>query len=1065
MQLVGWHLNLGFAPTLARPLLTAPATRKPVRLSALLTAAFGASRWRTRLSTPTVLLRRTGAVLSALAILASTHPFSPVPALAAGNPIVVENQQPGSGGWRIGYLVADDTTGQIKGYASSASVNQNDTINLYVTVNPAQTYTIDIYRMGWYAGLGGRLRLHQTGLQGFQQQACASDPVTGLIACHWTPSFSITIPSDWTSGIYFALLTNAAGFQNYVTFVVKDGRPATFLYQRSVATDEAYNNYPNDGLTGKSLYAYNSYGALTIGGDTRAVKVSFDRPFAGNGAQMVLTWEIQLVHWLEQSGYDMTYSTDVDTHANGAALKQSSAFLSTGHDEYWSKEMYDAAVSARDSGVSLAFFGADHVSWQVRFEPSDSGVPNRVLVCYKNAAIDPVQGPTTTTAWRDPTLNRPQQVLTGVQTSGQVNWGSNADYVVTNSSHWVYAGTGLKDGDKIQGLVGYEMDRFMPDNPAPNSTNRTLLSGSPFINWNGAATYANSSIYQAPSGAWVFATGTFSWSWALDNMDPNMVDSRIQKATANVLNAFVFGEPVVHDLKLSAPTVVTASQAFTVTVVGENSKANTVGGYAGTVHFSSSDSSTGVTLPADTTLTNGQGSFTVTLNTAAPQTLTVSDTANSLSTTVNLAVSAAPGPAAPVLGTAAGFTVLGGAGVTCTGSNVAGEVGSVLTVTQTSCTIAATDAGSAAATTAFADFGVAYGMTAAMTCDPANNLTGQELGGMTLKPNVYCFNSTAALSTGTLTLDGPANGIWIFQIGSAITTATANVVMINGGQPCNVFWELGTAATIGAGTAFQGNILAGSAITFTGASSSLVGRALAKTAVTMTGANISAACKPATVNLPVSASPAPAAPAPAAPGPAAPGLGTAAGFTVLGGAGVTCTGSNVAGEVGSVLTVTQTSCTIAATDAGSAAATTAFADFGVAYGITAAMTCDPANNLTGKELGGMTLKPNVYCFNTTAALSTGTLTLDGPADGVWIFQIGSAITTATANVVMIGGGQPCNVFWELGTAATIGAGTAFQGNILAGSAITFTGPSSSLVGRALAKTAVTMTGATISACK
>jgi hypothetical protein len=197
----------------------------------------------------------------------------------------------------------------------------------------------------------------------------------------------------------------------------------------------------------------------------------------------------------------------------------------------------------------------------------------------------------------------------------------------------------------------------------------------------------------------------------------------------------------------------------------------------------------------------------------------------------------------------------------------------------------------------------------------------------------------------------------------------------------------------------------------------------------------------------------------------APGLGTAAGFTVLGGAGVTCTNSNVAGEVGSLLTVTQTpSCSIAAIDAGDAAATVAFADFSVAYGVVAAMTCDPANNLTGQELGGMTLTPNVYCFDTTADLTSGTLTLDGPADGIWIFQIGTGITTATTNVVMAGGGQPCNVFWETGTTATIGEGTAFQGNILAGSAISFTGASSSFVGRALAKTAVTMTGATISAC-
>jgi Ice-binding-like len=193
------------------------------------------------------------------------------------------------------------------------------------------------------------------------------------------------------------------------------------------------------------------------------------------------------------------------------------------------------------------------------------------------------------------------------------------------------------------------------------------------------------------------------------------------------------------------------------------------------------------------------------------------------------------------LGTAAGFTVLGGAGVTCTASTVYGEVGSLLTVTETpTCTIfGPIDEGNSAAIAAWYDFvgvGGAYDQAAAQPCNV--NLTGQELAGMTLTPGVYCFDSTADLSLGTLTLDGPADGIWIFQIKTAITTANANVAMINGGLPCNVFWETGTAATIGNGTDFQGTILAGSAITFTGARSSLVGRAFAKTAVTMTGASI-----------------------------------------------------------------------------------------------------------------------------------------------------------------------------------------------------------------------------------
>ena len=78
---------------------------------------------------------------------------------AADNPIVLENQQPGSSAW-MWTKMGDDVNGQIKGYATATSVNQNESITFYVSVNPAQDYTIDFYRFGWYGGMGGRLRLH-----------------------------------------------------------------------------------------------------------------------------------------------------------------------------------------------------------------------------------------------------------------------------------------------------------------------------------------------------------------------------------------------------------------------------------------------------------------------------------------------------------------------------------------------------------------------------------------------------------------------------------------------------------------------------------------------------------------------------------------------------------------------------------------------------------------------------------------------------------------------------------------------------------------------------------------
>ncbi|HLB76098.1 MAG TPA: N,N-dimethylformamidase beta subunit family domain-containing protein, partial [Candidatus Dormibacteraeota bacterium] len=273
---------------------------------------------------------------------------------------------------------------------------------------------------------------------------------------------------------------------------------------------------------------------------------------------------------------------------------------------------------------------------------------NRVVVHYRNANLDPIQGPTTSTQFRDPPVNRPEQVLVGVQWTNEVNWGNNAPYVVSNSASWVYAGTGLNDSDAVPGIVGYEMDRYMPGYPAPNATSWTLLSHSAFIDSSGNADYSNSSIYQAPSGAWVFATGTMSWSWGLDSFNNAgtrtgvPTDVRIQQATINILNTFLNGLSVVNDLKVTVPATTIAGQAFQVTVTAEDAQGNPVGSYNGTVHFASSDTATGVVLPPDSTLVNGQGSFSATLVRAGPQTLTVSDGANRLSTTVNLTVSAAP---------------------------------------------------------------------------------------------------------------------------------------------------------------------------------------------------------------------------------------------------------------------------------------------------------------------------------------------------------------------------------------------------------------------------------------
>lgn len=205
---------------------------------------------------------------------------------------------------------------------------------------------------------------------------------------------------------------------------------------------------------------------------------------------------------------------------------------------------------------------------------------------------------------------------------------------------------------------------------------------------------------------------------------------------------------------------------------------------------------------------------------------------------------------APSLGAASSFGVLGASTVTCAASNVTGNVGvspgTAITGFNADCAIAGSlHAEDAVAIQAHADLGTAYGALKAAGCE--HNLTGQDLGGLTLAPGVYCFDAAAAL-TGALTLDGggDVNAVWIFQIGSAITTASSSsVVMAGGGTPCNVNWQVGSSATIGTASAFQGNILAYASVTLT-TGSSLVGRALAvNAAVTLDHTNVSVGnCSP-----------------------------------------------------------------------------------------------------------------------------------------------------------------------------------------------------------------------------
>ncbi len=466
----------------------------------------------------------------------------PRPRTAASNPTLLENARPGTSDWE---LTAPAVDREIEGYASATSVDRGAGIDLYVsTAEPA--YTVDVFRMGWYGGAGARRVAGPIERAGRAQPMPAPDPVTGLMECRWAePHHLRTADGDgpWPSGVYLARLTaRASGRQAYVVFVVRDDtRRAALLFQSSVTTFAAYNNWG-----GRSLYAFNSAGAP-------ARAVSFDRPYAMNpygvpldgAGDFLRRFEYNALRWLEREGYDVAYATDVDTHRRSDLLPRHRAFLSVGHDEYWTWEMRDHVEAARDRGVHLAFLGANASFWQIRLEPDASGAADRTIVGYKDGAAadplaaDPARARRVTAHWRDGPTARPEAAMIGVM---YVADPVDADVVVDDASHWAFAGTGLARGGVLPGLLGYEVDAIASASPP----GLARLAHSPFALASGESGYADMTLYQAPSGALVFATGSMYWNWGLDDYNaPGLRSARAsvaaQRITHNVLDRMLEG--------------------------------------------------------------------------------------------------------------------------------------------------------------------------------------------------------------------------------------------------------------------------------------------------------------------------------------------------------------------------------------------------------------------------------------------------------------------------------------------------------------------------------------------
>ncbi|MBA0053011.1 phosphoribosylamine--glycine ligase [Streptomyces sp. AJS327] len=422
-----------------------------------------------------------------------------------------------------GPRTADDVRCQIKGFAGTGGGTvPGESLDFRITVNPPQPFGVDIYRIGHYGGDGAAKIATSPRLSGIVQPAPLAADRT--VSCHhWWLSWRLQIPEFWSTGAYVAVLTTADGYRSHIPFTVRDTQPGDLLLVLPDVTWQAYNLFPEDGRTGASLYhAWDEEGRL-LGEEDAAVTVSFDRPYAGAGLPLHVGHAYDVIRWAERYGYDLAYADARDLHAGRVDPAAYRGLIFPGHDEYWTTGMRRTAERARACGTSLVFLSANTMYWQAQLRQLPSGAQDRLLSCRKR------RPPGKAALWR---ASDPEQRVLGIQYAGHVP--EPHPLVARNTDHWLWEATGAGEGDELPGLVAGEADCYFPRTTLPEHTSRVLLAHSRYPDGHGTRRHQETSLYRAPSGALVFASGTFAWSPALDR--PGHVDSRIQRATANLLD-------------------------------------------------------------------------------------------------------------------------------------------------------------------------------------------------------------------------------------------------------------------------------------------------------------------------------------------------------------------------------------------------------------------------------------------------------------------------------------------------------------------------------------------------
>lgn len=377
----------------------------------------------------------------------------------------------------------------IQGYLDQESVVEGGKLSLHVSTD-AMFFRVDFYRLGadltfvdssvWHTGVASPPPPHPDGID--THASPAED-------WNW-PAYEFSIPAGWIPGIYVAALveghvdgtethalwydtTKVSGFEKefFIVRPASPGRYSSILYKKSTFTRHAYNRSDSaEHERASSLYENPVYVAAEGEGQPHGHKVSMHRP---GGINDLAYWDAPFIGWLERNGYDVEFCTDLDLHENPELLSAYTLLLSVGHDEYWTRVMRTAVEDFVHSGGNVAFFSANTCWWRIHLTENNtafvSHTDHQVGTSYPHLPA--------TDLWWAPApdgVGEPENSVTGVSFRNGGMWPGawpgdrpRSGFTVQHADHWVYEGTGLRDGSgggtpDAFGvgvpLIGYECD-------------------------------------------------------------------------------------------------------------------------------------------------------------------------------------------------------------------------------------------------------------------------------------------------------------------------------------------------------------------------------------------------------------------------------------------------------------------------------------------------------------------------------------------------------------------------------------------------------------------------------